>query len=333
MKWIKVFAVLVLTCLMLAACGSGKPSQKQMESDLQMSGIVQFPIEKVEITESHGDKSDYYARVRLSGSEDLFSYSANGYAKYRKSDGRWILADCDLSSDVKATIKQVPTEQEILNGFGGLKPLEFYLPHSYYYTAKDLVDTERSNGLSFESQFGNFAFSEITMDDRDSGVSISFGVTCDETYHGVSAVESFHMQYIYDANDNGWIIWGSAECADVDYSGLVGRTVRNHEMDGYIDSFSADGFTLVIDGETYGFSVAEEYRDITSQFEHLRWRDIPFLGSDTIRYVPSYNDLYSEEHGAYVSQAWFSLQDMTIRLDQSSFSMNSLGLYPLEISE
>lgn len=330
MKWIKVFAVLVLTCLMLAACGSGKPSQKQMESDLQMSGIVQFPIEKVEITESHGDKSDYYARVRLSGSEDLFSYSANGYAKYRKSDGRWILADCDLSSDVKATIKQVPTEQEILNGFGGLEPLEFYLPYSYYYTAKDIVDTSRSNGLSFESQFGNFAFSEITMDSSDSDINISFDVTCDETYHGVSATETFSMRYEYDANDNGWRIGGHAKCADIDYSGLVGRTVRNHEMEGYIDSFSSDGFTLVIDGETYGFTVKEDYQELTSQFEHMRFRNT--LGADNIMYESSYNDLYSEYYGTYVPEAWFSLHDMTITL-RSNLPFSRIGLNPLEISE
>ncbi len=333
MKWMRFFVLSALICLMLAACGSDKPSQKQIESDLQMSNITQFPIEKVEITESHGDKSDFYAKVKLSGSEGMFSYSANGYAKYHKADGNWVLTDCDLSSDVNAVISRAPTEQEILDGFDGLEPLEFYLPYNYYYTAKDIIDTKKSNGLSFESQFGNFAFSEITMENGGSGVSISFNVSCDETYHGVSVVETFFMQYEYDANDNGWRIGGSAECADIEYSGLAGRTVRNNEMEGYIDSFSSDGFTLVIDGETYGFSVAEEYRDITSQFDHLHWRNEPFLGSDTIRYKSSYNDLYSDKHKGYASEAWFSLQDMTIRFEQSNFSGNPWGLYPLEIGE
>ena len=115
MKWMRFFVLSALICLMLAACGSDKPSQKQIESDLQMSNITQFPIEKVEITESHGDKSDFYAKVKLSGSEGMFSYSANGYAKYHKADGNWVLTDCDLSSDVNAVISRAPTEQEILD--------------------------------------------------------------------------------------------------------------------------------------------------------------------------------------------------------------------------
>ena len=106
MKWMRFFVLSALICLMLAACGSDKPSQKQIESDLQMSNITQFPIEKVEITESHGDKSDFYAKVKLSGSEGMFSYSANGYAKYHKADGNWVLTDCDLSSDVNAVISR-----------------------------------------------------------------------------------------------------------------------------------------------------------------------------------------------------------------------------------
>lgn len=333
MKWVKLFVMPVLICLMLAACGSGKPSKKQVESDIQASGIVNFPIDEIRIVEDGGDKQDYYANVTLSGSEGVFSYGANAYVKYGRSGSEWYLTDCGLSSDIKTVIERAPTEQEIISGFAGLKPLEFYLPYSTYFEAREIADEEKSNGLSFESQFDNIIVSNISMDSSRSEPSISFEVSCTETYHGVTAAETFYMRYNYYAQYSDWWTWGRAECTDIDYSGLVGRTVRNHDMEGYIDSFSADGFTLVIGGETYGFAVEEKYQDLAGQFEHLHFRN-SILGADRILYESSYNDLYYERFRANASEARFALQDMTITLDTGGmWSMNQMGLNPLEISE
>lgn len=272
MKKARLLILLVLICIVLAACGIGAPNKQQIESDLMVSGIVNFPIEKVEITETLGDKNDYRASVSLSGSEGVLSYTARGYVKYRRMNGRWSLYDCDLSSDVRATLNRTPTEQEILSGFSGLASLEFYLPYKSYWTYGGDRYNLTSSGLDLNSQFENISVSDVEIEPSVYGSeSVRFTVSCTEIYGGVRVDEIHSMKYSYDAEENGWYISnGNVTCSRIDYSGLIGRKITGSGIEGYIVDFSENGFAMELNGRRFDYTISEDFRDLSKQFEQLQ---------------------------------------------------------------
>ena len=88
MKWMRFFVLSALICLMLAACGSDKPSQKQMKTDLEQTGRFSYQIEDVTVLSERGDREDYHANVKISGSDSLMDISEGGELQYRKSGGK-----------------------------------------------------------------------------------------------------------------------------------------------------------------------------------------------------------------------------------------------------
>ena len=279
MKWIKVFAVLVLTCLMLAACGSGKPSQKQMKTDLEQTGLVSYEIEDVTVLSERGDREDYHANVKISGSDSLMDISEDGKLEYRKSGGKWILQDYSRD-DRQARLVRCPTEEEILSGFSTLEPLENYLPCPcpQPYSAGVYQDP---NCLGDGSTIENVMVSDIRVENESAKAEsalligpiytpmISFEVFYRETYHDVCADISYRMNYEYYPGEGWNVIADAASCTGLDYSALNGRQIGNGESSGYIETISSDYVSVVLDGKRYDFLINSYNSTAQSQFERL----------------------------------------------------------------
>lgn len=278
MKWIKVFAVLVLTCLMLAACGSGKPSQKQMKTDLEQTGRFSYQIEDVTVLSERGDREDYHANVKISGSDSLMDISEDGELEYRKSGGRWVLQDLSRD-DMQARLVRCPTEEEIFSGFSTLEPLENYLPcpcpQPFYDFGLD------PNCLGDGSTIENVMVSDIRVENEIAKAEptwlvdpiyttmISFEVFYRETYHDVCADISYRVNYEYYPGEGWNVIADAASCTGLDYSALNGRQIGNGESSGYIETISSDYVSVVLDGERYEFFIDSYDSTAQSQFESL----------------------------------------------------------------
>lgn len=279
MKWMRFFVLSALICLMLVACGSDKPSQKQMKPDLEQTGRFSYQIEDVTVLSERGDREDYHANVKISGSDSLMEISDGGELQYRKSGGKWILQDYS-SDDRQARLVRCPTEEEIFSGFSTLEPLENYLPCPCPrpYSAGVYQDP---NCLGDSSVIENVIVSDIRMEsDSAKAMSTSFGdpiytsmisfaVSYRETYHDVCANINYRMYYKYHPS-KGWnVIADAASCTELDYSALNGRQVGNGESIGYIESFLPEYVSVVLDGERYEFFIRSGYSSTQSQFECL----------------------------------------------------------------
>lgn len=217
-KW-NFAVVLALICLIFAGCGSSKPSEKQMKTDLEQTGSFSYQIEEVLVQSDQGDREDYRADVKINGSQDLLNISQDGVLQYRKNGGKWTLRDFS-HYNAQVHLVRCPTEEEIFAGFSTLEPLENYLPCPcpQAYSSVYLDPNRLGDGSVIE----NVEVSDIRVE-NDSATSmvtsfgdpiytpmISFEVSYRETYQKTSATVSYRVYYKYAPSEATWKVIADA---------------------------------------------------------------------------------------------------------------------------
>lgn len=296
MKKIHLALMLVLVCLVFVGCGSNKPSTKQIRRDIENSKIVSFQIESIEIRSDQGDGKDYRVRAQLTGKRDIFEITTDAVLKYEKDGRAWKLIGCEAPSDsVKATISRCPTEQEILKGFSSLRSVETYIPYDGCYVNENSSiepSSDKRFRMNDQSKFENIKVSNIELGESSGWVNVNFKVSYTESYLGVTAViKNRGMYYSYNLETGEWLVSGQdPECAELDYSGLIGRRIGNNQHDGYIEDISKNGISIILDGERHEYRPDDNLQDISTQYTYmLYWGD--FYGWSAMYYRESYEAL------------------------------------------